>query len=78
MMCSALTVSARHLQPMESLMRDARPSLASAMYPSLSREAKASEDAVAQQRAELRMRNQQLAADLRGLNQRLQQQQKET
>jgi hypothetical protein len=52
--------------------------LASAMYPSLSREAKAREAMVTQQHAKQRMRNQQLAADLRELNQRLQQQQKET
>ena len=55
-----------------------RPDLASAMFPNLSREAKAREDAVAQQRAEQKMRNRQFAADLRELNQRLQQQQKET
>jgi hypothetical protein len=55
-----------------------RPDLASAMYPALSREAKAREEAAAQQRAEQQRRNQQFAADLRELNQRLQQQQKET
>jgi hypothetical protein len=55
-----------------------RPDLASAMYPALSRETKVREAAAAQQRVEQKMRNQQFAADLRELNQRLQQQQKET
>jgi hypothetical protein len=47
------------------------------MYPALSRETKAREDAAAQWRAEQKRWNQQLAADLRELNRRLQQQQKE-
>jgi hypothetical protein len=41
------------------------------MYPALSREAKAREAADAQQRAEQKQRNQQLAADLKALNARL-------
>ena len=48
----------------------AQPDLASAMYPSLSREAKAREAAAAQWRTEQKTRNQQLAADLRGISQR--------
>jgi hypothetical protein len=52
----------------------ARPDLASAMYPSLSRETKARETAAAQWRAEQNRRNQQLAADLRELNARLRKQ----
>ena len=47
-----------------------RPDLASAMFPSLSREAKAREAAAAQWRAEQKRRNQQLAADLRAISQR--------
>jgi hypothetical protein len=49
-----------------------RPDLASAMYPALSREAREREAMAVQQRAEQQRRNQQLAADLRELNQRLQ------
>jgi hypothetical protein len=49
----------------------ARPDLASAMYPSLSREAKAREAAAAEWRAEQQRRNQQLAADLRAIHQRI-------
>jgi hypothetical protein len=49
----------------------ARPDLASAMYPSLSRETKARETAAAQWRAEQKRRNEQLAVDLRELNARL-------
>jgi hypothetical protein len=41
------------------------------MYPSLSREAKAHEAAVAQWRAEQNRRNQQLAADLRAISRRI-------
>jgi len=48
-----------------------RPDLASAMYPSLSRETKARGTAAVQWRAEQNRRNQQLAADLRELNARL-------
>ena len=48
-----------------------RPDLASAMFPSLSREAKAREAAAAQWRAEQKRRNEQLAVDLRELNARL-------
>ena len=49
----------------------AQPDLASAMYPSLSREAKAREAAAAQWRAEQKRRNQQLAADLRAISRRI-------
>jgi hypothetical protein len=49
----------------------ARPDLASAMYPSLSRETKERETAAAQWRAGQNKRNQQLAADLRAINVRL-------
>jgi hypothetical protein len=45
--------------------------LASAMYPSLSREAREREDAAAQHRVKQKMRNQQLAADLKALNARM-------
>jgi len=48
----------------------ARPDLASAMWPGLSKEAKARAAAAAQQRAEQDRRNQQLAADLRAIHQR--------
>jgi hypothetical protein len=48
-----------------------RPDLASAMFPSLSRETKAREAAAAEWRAEQDRRNQQLAADLRAINARL-------
>jgi hypothetical protein len=48
----------------------ARPDLASAMFPNLSRETKARETAGAQQRAEQKRRNEQLAADLRAISQR--------
>ena len=48
----------------------ARPDLASAMFPNLSRETKAREAAAAQWRAEQNRRNQQLAADLREINRR--------
>jgi hypothetical protein len=56
---------------MKAMAERARPDLASAMYPSLSRETKARKTAAAQQRAEQNRRNQQLAADLRELNARL-------
>jgi hypothetical protein len=46
------------------------------MFPNLSREAKIRAAMAEQQRAEQKMRNQQLAADLRELNQRLQQKEK--
>ena len=49
----------------------ARPDLASAMFPSLSRETKAREAAAAEWRAEQKRRNEQLAADLRAINVRL-------
>jgi len=48
-----------------------QPDLASAMYPSLSHAAKVDEAAAAQQRAEQKRRNEELAADLRALRQRL-------
>jgi len=61
----------RLLFPRTRLMSErARPDLASAMFPSLSREAKAREAAAAQWRAEQKRRNQQLAADLRAISQR--------
>jgi hypothetical protein len=41
------------------------------MYPSLSRETKERETAAAQQRAEQNRRNQELAADLRAISQRI-------
>jgi hypothetical protein len=52
----------------------ARPDLASAMFPSLSQAAKAREVAAAQQRAEQKRRNAQLAADLRAINARMRKQ----
>ena len=62
----------RVLFPRASQMTErARPDLASAMYPALSREAKACETAAAQWRAEQNKRNQQPAADLRAINVRL-------
>jgi hypothetical protein len=48
-----------------------RPDLASAMFPNLSRETRAREVAAAQRRAEQKGRNQQLAADLRELNRKI-------
>jgi hypothetical protein len=54
------------------MVERARPDLASAMYPALSRETKAREAAAARWRAEQNRRNQKLAADLRELNARLQ------
>jgi hypothetical protein len=55
----------------------AKPDLASAMFPNLSRETKARETAAAQWRAEQKRRNQQLAADLRAINQRMERMRKE-
>jgi hypothetical protein len=52
-------------------MRDVRPDLASAMFPSLSRTAKAREAMAMQQRAEQNRRNAQLAADLRELSSKI-------
>jgi len=48
-----------------------KPDLASAMWPSLSREAKEREAAATQWREEQKRRNQQLASDLREMNRRL-------
>jgi len=53
------------------MVERARPDLASAMYPGLSREAKAREAAAAEWRAEQQRRNQQLAADLRAMGRRI-------
>jgi len=52
------------------MIERARPDLASAMWPALSRETKAREAAAVQWRAEQKKRNQELAADLRAINQR--------
>jgi hypothetical protein len=54
----------------------ARPDLASVMYPSLSREAKAREAASAQWHAEQKRRNQELAADLRAIARRMDERQR--
>jgi len=54
------------------MIERARPDLASAMWPSLSREAKAQEAAATQWREEQKRRNQELAADLRAINRRMQ------
>jgi len=48
-----------------------RPDLASVMWPGLSREARQREAAAAEFRAEQKRRNQELAADLRAMRQRL-------
>ena len=49
----------------------AQPDLASIMYPSLSREAKAREAVAAQQRAEQKRCKAELLADLKALNRRI-------
>jgi hypothetical protein len=49
------------------MAKDPRPDLASAMYPSLSKEAKAREAAEAKWEAYQKARNKQIAADLRAL-----------
>jgi len=51
--------------------RDQKPDLASAMWPSLSRESKAQEAATAEWRAEMKRRSQELAADLRAIARRM-------
>jgi hypothetical protein len=67
---SSLATPGHLLLRSKRMTERARPDLASAMYPSLSREAKQRESAAAQWRAEQHRRNQQLAADLRAISQR--------